>query len=162
MKRAVALVDGGMSKVARSKSHFPVFKFQSDRLFPRTHAHHVGIAQRHKQIVIVVLVDKRSCPGRNCHIEHAHVFILKNEMMAGFRCDLHGLLVLGQSGCGQKQQARDAGLSHIKIVKITPRARKCDLCFWRFAPHRFETLKNPTLTTDNTDNTDLHGSKKFN
>ena len=22
--------------------------------------------------------------------------------------------------------------------------------------------KNPTLTTDNTDNTDLHGSKKFN
>src|SRR5438270_12935601 len=83
-------------------------------------------------------------------------------MMAGFRCDLHGLLMLGQSGCGQKQQARDAGLSHIKIVRITSSSRKCDLCFWRFAPHRFGILKNPILTTDNTDNTDLHRSKKFN
>jgi hypothetical protein len=33
-------------------------------------------------------------------------------------------LVLGQSGCGHKQQARDAGLSHITIVRITGFARK--------------------------------------
>jgi hypothetical protein len=45
-------------------------------------------------------------------------------MMTGFRCDLHGLLVLRQSGCGQKQQARDAGRSHIKIVRITSNGRK--------------------------------------
>jgi hypothetical protein len=49
--------------------------------------------------------------------------------------------MLGQSGCGQKQQARDAGLSHIKIVRRTGFARKqvnpCVFVFCRFAPNRF-------------------------
>ena len=59
----------------------------------------------------------QSCiPGRDCHVEYTYVFIFKNQMMTRFGGDFHRLLRLRQSGCGQKQQARDAGRSHIKII----------------------------------------------
>src|SRR5436305_3140197 len=62
-------------------------------------------------------MHQRCIPGRDCHVEYTYVFIFKNQVMTRFGGDFHRLLWLRQSGCGQKQQARDAGRSHIKIVK---------------------------------------------
>src|SRR5215469_210848 len=41
-----------------------------------------------------------------------HVLVFEDQMMTGFGGDLHGLRLLGERGCGQKQQSQSMGLSH--------------------------------------------------
>ncbi len=128
MKWPIALIDGSMGKVSRSESDLTVLEQQRYRLLAWSYAEHVRIAQGHKQIIVPVTMHQARCLRRDRDVKNAHVLVLENQMMAGFGGYLDGLLLLGQSCCGQKQQARDPGRSHMfkdcKNNRLCPQAAK--------------------------------------
>ena len=83
VERAIAFIGSGVGKVARRVADFAIVQVQWHRLFPHPRVDNVRITQRDDEIVMAVAVHQRGGLGRDCHVEYADVFVLKNQVMTG-------------------------------------------------------------------------------
>src|SRR5438067_13644270 len=81
-----------MGEAALSKASLAILQLQFHRRLSQDIVLHRGRAQRHENIIAVMLMQQGAGMGRDFHFEDAHVFVLQRPMMRRLAVERDGLL----------------------------------------------------------------------
>src|SRR5438552_16458939 len=81
-----------MGEAAFGEARLAILQLQFHGRLAEDVVFHGARAQRHENIIAVVLMQQRAGMGRDFHFEDAHVFVLQRPMMRGLAVERDGLL----------------------------------------------------------------------